>query len=186
MTWCSLIASQCVGWVERSETHHYSHWSRLMGIASLHPSYDLRWYPVHRADLVAIEIAQISQIEFTRAAFANARRVFAGRAAIGEARCVPGVSLFGRTRRKADGAAVGMCRRLAVDRLRHREHAGLGEVENAVAIHLGRPDIQRAEQGIIERLGLFQVVGADHHMRKHSSIPPRFFSTNSRDCFALS
>src|SRR5258705_10037076 len=89
----------------------------------------LGWHPVHRADLVAVEIAQISQIEFTRAALANARRVFASRAAIGEPRRVPRVGLFGRACRKADGAAIGVCCRLAVDWFRHRKHAGLGEVE---------------------------------------------------------
>ena len=51
---------------------------------------------------------------------------------------------------------------------------GLGEVENAVAVHLGRPDVERAKQRVVERLGLFEVVGADHDMRKHISIPPSF------------
>src|SRR5215212_7446134 len=45
----------------------------------------LRRHPVHRADLVAVEIAQISEVHFPRRAFANAGRVFAGLAAIGDA-----------------------------------------------------------------------------------------------------
>src|SRR4051795_1730868 len=132
-------------------------------------------YSVHRADLVAVEIAQIGEIEFARAAFANAGRIFAVLAAVGDARRMPGIGLFGRVGRKTDGAAIGVCRRLAVDRLRHREHASLGEIENTVTVDPGRPDAERAEQRVVERLGLFQVVGADHDMRKHSSIPPHFF-----------
>src|SRR2546421_7025028 len=124
----------------------------------------LRWHPMHRADLVAVDIAQIGEVHFARRAFAYARRIFASGAAMGEARRVPGVGLLGGFSRKPNGAAVRRRRRLAVDRLRHREHAGLGEVENAVAVDPGRPDAKRAEQGVIERLGLFQVVGADHHV----------------------
>ena|ERR1700744_4542287 len=51
-------------------------------------------HPVHGADLVAVGVAQISDIEFHAGAFANARRVFAGLTAVGEARCVPGVDLL--------------------------------------------------------------------------------------------
>ena len=68
-----------------------------MGFASLYPSYDLRRDPVHRADLVAVEIAQVSKVQFAGGAFANARRIFAGLAAIGDAGRVPGVGLFVRT-----------------------------------------------------------------------------------------
>ena len=52
---------------------------------------------MHRADLVAVEIAQIGEIEFARRAFANARRIFASLAAIGDAGRVQGVGLFGRS-----------------------------------------------------------------------------------------
>src|SRR5215207_4122308 len=109
----------------------------MTGFAALYPSYNLRWHPVHRADLVAVEIAQIGEIHFARGAFANAWRVFAGLAAIGDTSRVPRVGLLGRFGRKADGAAVRERCRLAVDRLRYREHAGLGEVENTVAVDLG-------------------------------------------------
>src|SRR6187399_2960465 len=139
----------------------------MMGFASLYPSYDLRRDPMHCANLVAVEITQVSEVQFAPGAFANARRVFASRGAIGDACRVPGVGLLGRFGCKTDGAAVGVCGRLAVDRLRHREHAGLGAVENAVAVDPGRLDAERSEQRVVKRLGLFQVVGTDHDMRKH-------------------
>src|SRR5437667_11742504 len=100
-------------------------------------------YPMHGADLVAVQIAQIGEVHFARRAFAYARRIFAGLSAIGDAGRVPGVGLFGRLRRKADGAAIRRRRRLAIDWFRHREHAGLGEVENTVAVDPGRPDAER-------------------------------------------
>src|SRR5215831_18840420 len=90
----------------------------------------LRRDPVHRADLVAVGIAQIGEVELAGRAFANAGRVFAGGGAVGEACRMPSIRLFRRVGEEADGAAIGGGRGLAVDRLRHREGAGLGEVEN--------------------------------------------------------
>src|SRR5665213_4382559 len=89
---------------------------------------------MQRANLVAVGIAQIGDIELDPGAFANARRILAGLAAIGEAGRLPGVGLRGRIAGETDGAAVADGRGLAVDRLRHREHAGLGAVEDAVAV----------------------------------------------------
>ena len=45
------------------------------------------------ADLVAVRIAQIGEIHLANGALAHARRVFTGRAAIGDAGSVPGVGL---------------------------------------------------------------------------------------------
>ena len=45
------------------------------------------------AELVAVRIAQISQIHLACSAFAHARRVLAGFAAIGDAGGVPGIGL---------------------------------------------------------------------------------------------
>ena len=118
-------------------------------------------------------------------AFANARRIFAGRAAIGEAGRVPGIGLLGRIGRKADGAAIGVCRRLAVDRLRHREHAGLGEVENAVAVDLGRPDTRACRAARHRTPWPFRGrwCRSSHAKTFFNSSP--FFRTNSRIAVAL-
>ena len=51
-------------------------------------------HPVQGADFVAVGIAQIGKIKFTRRALPNARRFFARRAAVGDASSVPGVGLF--------------------------------------------------------------------------------------------
>src|SRR3981189_3245479 len=101
---------------------------------------------MHGADLVAVGVAQIGDIEFVAGPFANAWGVSASRCAMGDTGHMPGVSLLGGSGGKADGAAIGAGRRLAVDRLRHRKRAGFGEVENTVAIDLGRSDVERAGQ----------------------------------------
>src|ERR1700733_15058843 len=91
-------------------------------------------YPVQGAELVAVGIAQIGDIEFHPAAFAYPRRLLAGFSAMGDTCRVKRVGGFRRIRGKADGAAIGVARRLAVDRQCHREGAGLGSIENAMVV----------------------------------------------------
>src|SRR4051812_19646238 len=79
---------------------------------------------------------------------------------------------FRRFGGKADGAAIGKGRGLAVDRQRHREGAGLAAIENAMAVDPARRNSERAEQRVVERFCLFQVVGADHDVREHSVFLP--------------
>src|SRR6266702_5942282 len=92
---------------------------------------------------------------------ADAGRVLASLATAGEAGRMPRIDLFRRIAGKADGAAIGRRCSLAVDRLRNGEHASLGDVEDAIAIDPGGPHFERAEQLVVERLGLVEVVGAD-------------------------
>src|SRR6266403_638617 len=119
------------------------------------------------ADLVAVRISQIGEIEFARGPFAYTRRVFAGLSAVGDASRVPGVSLFSRACGKANRAAIGRGCRLAIDRLRHRKNAGWGSIENAMAVYFPGRNTESTKQCVIERLGFFQVVSSDHNMRKH-------------------
>src|SRR5882757_6023770 len=102
-------------------------------------------HAVQGAELVAVGIAQIGDIKLDPAAFADARRLFAGLAAMGDAGRVKRVGLFGRIGGKTDGAAIGMRRGLAVDRLRHREGPGLGPVENTIAVEPPWLDPQRPQ-----------------------------------------
>ncbi len=62
---------------------------------------------MHGADFVAGGIAQISQIQPARGAFAPARRILDRRAASGNARVVQGLDRFRAVAGEADGAAVG-------------------------------------------------------------------------------
>ena len=123
------------------------------------------------AQLVAVRIAQVGEVELALAAFAHAGRVLAGGPAGGDARRVPGVGLGRRGAGKANGAAVAGRGRLAIDRLAHREDARGRDVEDPVPIHPGRRHAQRAEHGVVEGLGRLQVIGADHDVREHRCFP---------------
>jgi hypothetical protein len=63
--------------------------ARTADYAFADPPYRLRetpsYHPVHRAELVAVGIAQVREIEFARGTFAHARRVFADLGAVGDA-----------------------------------------------------------------------------------------------------
>src|SRR4051794_22932386 len=69
------------------------------------------------ADLVAVWIAQIGQVDFYARAFAHARRIFTGRCAVCAPGGVPGVGLLGRTGGNPNGPAVRGRRGFSIDRL---------------------------------------------------------------------
>src|SRR5688500_13890621 len=72
-------------------------------------------HPLERAELVAVGIAQIGEVEVAHSARAHPRRILDRLAAGLDARLVPGVGLLGAVHREADRAAVADGRRLAVD-----------------------------------------------------------------------
>src|SRR5204863_9981298 len=74
-------------------------------------------HSVQGAELVAVDITQIGEIELPRRAFPHTRWVFAGSSAVCDADRMPSVSLLSRTGGKADRAAIGRSRRFAIDRL---------------------------------------------------------------------
>ena len=65
----------------RGDRHFQAGRREAFGLGSAHP--------VQRAQLVAVGVAQISQIHLAHTAFAHAGRLFTGRAAIGDAGRVP-------------------------------------------------------------------------------------------------
>src|SRR5262245_56925022 len=121
------------------------------------------------AELVAVRIAEISEIELAELALPVARRVLAALAARRTARCVPGVNLLRRVEVEAHGPTVRMASRVAVDRLRHHEHSTTTTIGYA-ALRIAMGFL--AEQSVIEALRPVDVVGSDHHMAEHSSNPP--------------
>src|SRR5205814_5018756 len=86
---------------------------------------------MQRTDLVTGRIAQVGEIESARGPFAPAGRVLDALAAIGDAGIMEGLRLLGTVAREADGAAVGVCRHVAIDRLGEGEHTGLGAIKDA-------------------------------------------------------
>jgi len=123
---------------------------------------------MHRDDLVAVGIAQIREIDLARDTLAPAGRVLDALAAAGDAGVVERLDLLGTGAGEADGAAIGMRRRLAVDRLGDAERTGLRAIPNAaLGIGLARRMTDRAQHGVVELLGRFDIVGADHYVREH-------------------
>src|ERR1700759_1758695 len=124
---------------------------------------------MQRAQLVAVRVAQVSEIEFRRAAFAHARRIFDRGAAGRDARLVPRIRLRRIFRGETDGAAIGVARGLAVDGLGHAEHALRRHIkETSFRIDHAGPDAQRAERGVVEFLGPLNVIRYDKDMREHA------------------
>ena len=110
--------------------------------------------PVQRADLVAGRIAQVGEIEFACRTLAPTGRILDALAAVGDASVVEGLHLLGAVTGEADGAAVGVCRDLAVNRFGDAEHASLGPIEDAtLRIGLALRHANCAERGVVELLG---------------------------------
>ena len=121
-----------------------------------------------RDDLVAARIAQIPEIDLARRAFAPAGWILDALAAVGDAGVVECLDLLGAGTGEADGAAVGMTRVLAVDRLGDAERAGFRAIPNAaLRIGLARRMTECAQHGVVEFLGRCDVVAADHDVREH-------------------
>src|SRR5579862_4622429 len=118
---------------------------------------------MQRANLVARRIAQIGKIEPAPGVFTPAGRVLDALAAIGDAGVVESSHLFRVGAREADGAAIGVRRRLAVDRVGDAEHSGLGAIKDAAPrIGLARREPEGIQHGVVEFLRGGEIVGADH------------------------
>ena len=76
------------------------------------------------AKLVAVGVPQVGQIHLPHRAIAHPWRVFARGAAVGYAGRMKSIGLLGRRHRKADGAAVAMACRFAIDGLGNAKAAG--------------------------------------------------------------
>src|SRR3989338_7148169 len=133
-----------------------------------------RWlgWAVQRANLVAVRVAQVCQVELAARAFAVARWVFAGGATVGHTGCVERIGLLGRLHGKADGAAIGKGGGLAIDGGADAEGAGGAPVEVAVFVGDTRGHTNGAEQRVVELPGHLQIVHTDHHMTEHSFLSP--------------
>src|SRR5579872_1946542 len=96
---------------------------------------------MQRANLVARWIAQVGKIEPAPGIFTPAGRLLDALATIGDAGVVERPHLLGAGADEANGTAIGVRRRLAVDRLGDAQHAGLGAIKDAaLRIGLARRD----------------------------------------------
>src|SRR6516162_6048486 len=134
-----------------------------------------------RADLVAVGIAKIGEIQSARRVLADARRLLDRLPAIGEPGGVPRIRLFRSGHREADGTAVGVRGGFPVDRLRDHEDPAAMRVDQAAFVILdARLAPERLKQRVVELPGLIDVVTAHHHMTEHSILPQRLASKRYR------
>src|SRR3954447_12882313 len=119
------------------------------------------------AELVAVRIAQIGEVELAEAPLAVTGRILDRRPARFDARRVPGIELFGAVEREADRAAIGVGRRRAVDWLGNHEDGALAAVNEPTLVIDAR---LLAEHGIVEPLGPVVVVRADDHVTVHACL----------------
>src|ERR1051326_7743661 len=124
---------------------------------------------IQRAQLVAVGIAQISEIHLAGRALANARRILDRLAAIRDTGFVPRLGLFGTAHQKRNRPPIGMAGRLAVDRFGHHEASAVMRVgEPAPGIFRGGLGAHRAKQRVVKFLRPGDVVAPVHDVAEHS------------------
>src|SRR5215469_11618651 len=124
-------------------------------------------------NLVAVGVAQIGEINLPCGPLAEPRRILDRRAAIRTAGLVPCRGLLGAAHDKADGAAIGMACRLAVDRLRHHEAPAIMRVGNPPpGVRGGGADAEYTEDRVVKLLRPVEVIAPDHDVTEHSGSPP--------------
>src|SRR5690606_28175893 len=126
---------------------------------------------VQGADLVAGRVAQIGQVQLAEGPLAQTRRVLDGAPAGRHPGVVEGVDRLGRPGREADGAAVGVAGRLAVDRLADGEGAArrAPPVATLRVRPLRRLVTERGQDRVIEFARRLDVVCADGDVGEHDS-----------------
>ncbi len=107
---------------------------------------------MQRADLVAVRVAQIRQVELAYPVIAKARGLFARGAAVGDAGRMEGVGLLGGLHGEPDGAAIAVGGGLTIDGRGDAETARGAAVEIPVPVGNPRANTQRAEQRVVKLL----------------------------------
>src|SRR5262245_53804113 len=124
---------------------------------------------MNRDDLVPGWIAQVGKIDFARSPFTPARRVLDALAAAGDAGVVESFDQLGAGAGEADGAAISVGRRLAIDRLGDAEHAGLRAIKDATLwVGLPRREADGAKHSVVECLRRGEIIGAEHYVCEHT------------------
>lgn len=134
--------------------------------------------PMQGAELVAIRIAQIGQVQVTHSGVADAGRVFDGLATGFDARLVPGVHLFGAAHGKPNRSAIRACGGFTVQGLRDDQTtAGMGIDKPTLCIGFGGCTADDAKRCIIECFGTSNVVATQHDVAEHEKT---FFGQGGR------
>lgn len=122
---------------------------------------------MQRAELVAVRVAQIRQVQLAYPVIAKARGLFARGAAVGDACRMEGVGLLGGLHGEPDGAAIAVSGGLAIDGRGDAEAARGAAIEIPVPVGNPRANTQRAEQRVVKLLGNLKVVDTEHDVTEH-------------------
>lgn len=134
------------------------------------------------AELIAVGISQVCEIEAAGGTVALTRRVFDGGSAVRRPSPVPSVGFLRRLHIEADGPPIPWGRGLTVNRLGDEKHGPTVEVDSSsYRVFPSRLATHGAEQGVVELLRPGHVVGADHHMAEHEQSPPLALASASRE-----
>jgi hypothetical protein len=89
---------------------------------------------IQSADLVAVRIAQIGEIEAARRGLTGAGRRFRRGSTVGDSGAMPPIDLLGRLAGKANRSTIGRRSRLTIERLGDDEKRRVGAIDIAPAL----------------------------------------------------
>jgi hypothetical protein len=140
------------------------------------PSFASGRRAIQGAELVAVRIAQIGEIQAANLGATHAGRVPDRFSTIGDPGGMPEIDMVGRLAGKADRATIGMGSRPAIEWLGNDEKTIVGAIDIAPTLTVVVVNTftmaERAQHSIVEPLCFFQVVGADHNMTEHCLLLP--------------
>src|SRR3982751_6753592 len=123
------------------------------------------------AELVAVWIAEVGQVELSERTLAQTGRVLDGRSPGGYAGIMPGADLFGRFEIEADGGAIAVARLSAVERRTHHQHRSVVPVIDPLFVLHPGTRADRVENGVVKAFRPIDVVASDHHVTEHFCLP---------------
>src|SRR5512133_2292649 len=131
------------------------------------------FWPMQGAELVAVRVAYIRQVQRAQLAFTQARRLFDGNSAIRDRSVVELAHLFRRVALEANRGAIAKSRRLAIDRLTDAKRGPVVTIEKSrlpsvVLVPHRLPGSEDTEQGVVELLRTLDVVRSNHDVTEHS------------------
>src|SRR4029078_4648621 len=137
----------------------------------------LHRHAVESAELVAVGIAHIGQVEWAKRPRPDAGRILDRRAPMRDCCVMPGIHLLGAVNRETDCRAVPAPCPLSCLRRTHHEQSAFVKIIHALVVLTAKLGSHRIEQGIVKTFRSIDVVRPDHHMAEHSvpslsKVPP--------------
>ena len=137
---------------------------------------------VEGTELVTVRVANIGQVHRPHGVVARSRRVFDRDAAIRNGRIVKFTHLLWRFALEADGAAVGMGRRLSVDRLADTKTVAFLSKNTELNVRPENPDLRFSPQRPTTEEGSIIFMTADSVLQLRSGHRPDSVPSSVTPC----